>query len=80
MQTIQASEAKTRFLQILDEVERGEEIVVTRHGKAIARITAEPQADREQFNRAREKMRALRARIGKLSLEEILSAKNEGRA
>jgi len=80
MKTIQASEAKTRFLQILDDVERGENIVVTRHGKAVARITPESQPDREQFKRAREKMRALRARIGKLSIEEILSARDEGRA
>ncbi|MGD0137217.1 MAG: type II toxin-antitoxin system prevent-host-death family antitoxin, partial [Bryobacteraceae bacterium] len=38
MQTIQASEAKTKFLSILDEVERGATIIVTRHGKPIARI------------------------------------------
>jgi len=28
-----ASEAKTKFLRILDDVERGESILVTRHGK-----------------------------------------------
>ena len=80
MQTIQASEAKTKFLALLDEVERGASILVTRHGKPIARIIPEAQVDRERVERAVEGMRSLRQRIGKMSLEEILSARNEGRA
>ncbi len=43
MKTVQASEAKAKFLSLLDEVEQGETIVVTRHGKPIARI--EPEQD-----------------------------------
>lgn len=80
MQTIQASEAKTKFLSILDEVERGASIIVTRHGKPIARIVPEVEIDRERVARAIESMRSLRQRTGKLSLEEILSARDEGRA
>jgi len=80
MQTIQASEAKTKFLALLDQVERGASILVTRHGKPIARIIPEAQVDRERVERAVEGMRSLRQRIGKMSLEEILSARNEGRA
>jgi prevent-host-death family protein len=80
MQTIQASEAKTKFLRILDDVERGASVIVTRHGKPVARISPEPEINREAVQRATEGMRALRKRIGKLSLEEILSARDEGRA
>lgn len=80
MRTIQASEAETHFLQVLDEVERGESVIVTRHGKPVARITPEPAIGRDKFERAREDMRALRQRIGKLSIEEILSARDEGRS
>jgi prevent-host-death family protein len=80
MQTIQASEAKTKFLRILDEVERGASVVVTRHGKPVARIIPEAEVGRERVERAIEGMRALRQRIGKMSLEEILSARDEGRA
>ena len=36
--TIQASEAKTKLLQLLDAVERGEAFVITRHGRPIARL------------------------------------------
>jgi prevent-host-death family protein len=80
MQTIQASEAKTKFLSLLDEVERGASILVTRHGKPIARIIPEAQVDRERVERAIEGMRALRQKIGKMSSQEILSARDEGRA
>jgi prevent-host-death family protein len=80
MQTIQASEAKTHFLRILDDVERGESIIVTRHGKEVAVISPKAQMDRERVERAIEGIRTLRQRIGKASLEEILSMKDEGRA
>ena len=80
MQTYQASEAKTHFLRILDDVERGESVLITRHGKTVARIQPETAIDPERVQRATEGMCALRQKIGKLSLEEILSARDEGRA
>jgi antitoxin (DNA-binding transcriptional repressor) of toxin-antitoxin stability system len=36
---IGAHDAKTRLSELLDRVERGEEIVITRHGRAIARLS-----------------------------------------
>ena len=80
MQTIQASVAKTKFLRILDDVERGASVIVTRHGKPVARIIPEALVDRERVERAIESMRALRERTGKVSIEEILSMRDEGRA
>jgi prevent-host-death family protein len=79
MRTMQASEVKTNFLRILDDVERGDSVLVTRHGKPVARITPESASSKEKFLRAREQMRVLRAQIGKVSVEEILSARDEGR-
>jgi prevent-host-death family protein len=78
-QTIQASEAKTRFLRILDEVERGETVVITRHGKPIARISPEAGGERARFERAKASVLAIRQRTQPVSLEEILSARDEGR-
>jgi prevent-host-death family protein len=81
MRTIQASEAKAKFLSILDDVERGESVVITRHGKPVARISPQAEIDRERVERATEAIRALRKRIGaKMSVEEILAARDEGRA
>ena len=37
-QLISISEARTHFGQILDRVERGEEFIITRRGKPVARI------------------------------------------
>lgn len=36
MKTVGAFEAKTHLAQLLDEVERGERVTITRHGKAVA--------------------------------------------
>jgi prevent-host-death family protein len=79
MRNIQASEAKTQFLRLLDDVENGETVIITRHGKNVARISPEPDFKRERLEKARAGMRALRQRIGTLSIEEILSARDEGR-
>jgi prevent-host-death family protein len=38
MKELTAVDAKVRFGAVLDAVERGEEIVVTRNGKRVARI------------------------------------------
>ena len=38
MTTVGAFEAKTKLSELLDRVERGEEIVITRHGKPVARL------------------------------------------
>jgi prevent-host-death family protein len=79
METIQASEAKTHFLRILDKVERGETVVITRHGRAIARISPEAENAGENLVQAIVEMRALRKKIGRLTLDEVLSARDEGR-
>ena len=41
MREIQASEAQVHFSQLLDDVEGGETLVVTRHGRRVARVTPE---------------------------------------
>lgn len=38
MRTVGTVEAKTHLSALLEQVERGEEITITRHGKAIARL------------------------------------------
>jgi len=80
MRIVQASEAKTHFLSILKDVECGESVIVTHHGKRVARLIPDVEIDRERVQRAIDKMRALRQRIGKVSIEEILSMRDEGRA
>jgi prevent-host-death family protein len=78
MRAIQASDAKTHLPQILDEVERGETVIITRHGRAIARLVPEARRRQEEIDKAIEGIRALRARAGKITLDELLSARHEG--
>ena len=78
MRGIQASDAKTRLPQILDEVERGETVRITRHGRPIARIVPEPHRRQEEVDKAIESIKALRKRTGKITLDELLSARHEG--
>ena len=40
MTTVGAFEAKTHLAALLDRVERGEEVVITRRGKPVARLVA----------------------------------------
>lgn len=40
MKEIGAFEAKSRFGQLLDWVEAGEEVIITRRGKIVARVVA----------------------------------------
>lgn len=54
MITVGTFEAKTKFSELLDKVEQGEEVVVTRHGKAVARIVPEAVDADAASARARE--------------------------
>ena len=40
MLTVSLAQAKARLSELLDKVEAGEEVVVTRHGRAVARISS----------------------------------------
>jgi prevent-host-death family protein len=85
MSTVTALEAKTRFGELLDRVARGEEIVITRHDKPVARIVPEGRKSLDSVRRAVEDLRALRQEIARnkgfkpLTDKEIRDAINEGR-
>jgi prevent-host-death family protein len=79
MREIGAFEAKNKFGSLLDWVAQGEEILITRHGKAVARLVpAEPGIDLARANRAAEKIRALSVgkTLGTLKIQDLI---NEGR-
>jgi prevent-host-death family protein len=67
MQTVPIHQAKDRLSALLQAVEDGEEVVITRHGRRIARIVREvdevPPADELQRrrNEAIERLRAYQA-------------------
>ena len=79
---VQASEAKTHLPQLLDEVERGATIVITRHGRRIARLVPEAQSRQNEIDAAIDNIKALGKEIrdqhGAMMFEEILSLRHEG--
>lgn len=79
---VRASDAKAHFSQLLDEVERGQTIVILRHGKPVARIVPDEDGRRERQRKALENIDKLgekiRARTGGLTVEEIISSIHEG--
>lgn len=62
MQEVNVSELRHRLRQYLARAEAGEEILVTRHGRVVARLTA----PRDVRAAARDRLAALRAsaRVG----------------
>lgn len=78
MREVQSSHAKAHLPQLLTEVERGETIIITRHGRAIARIVPEPNHRKSELDSTLEEMKALGRSNGKISVEDILSARHEG--
>jgi len=64
MKEIGAFEAKNTLGSLLDCVERGEEIVITRHGKAVARLV--PSTRRVDQNQAQAAFERIRLRSERL--------------
>jgi prevent-host-death family protein len=86
MNTVTALEAKTRLGELLDRVARGEEVVITRHGKPVARIVPEGGRNladiRMGIRRLRDVQEAIRKRTkgkAQLSGAEVRAAIDEGR-
>jgi prevent-host-death family protein len=74
----QASEAKAKFAELLDQVEQGRTVRITRHGKIIARIVPDGEARRTEAAEAVKRLKALREQFGKAPLAEILASRREG--
>jgi prevent-host-death family protein len=79
MKTIQASEAKTKFLSLLDDVERGESIMITRHGRPVARLVPDEEFRKEKARRAIDEVKEMRKHAPRVTVEEILAWRDEGR-
>jgi prevent-host-death family protein len=82
MREVGAFEAKNKLGQLLDLIERGEEVVITRHGKAVARLVPLQRAfNREQARAAvrRIRERAEQLKLGHFAWAEWKSYRDEGR-
>lgn len=78
MITIGAFEAKTHLSSLLDRVAEGEEVVITRHGKPVARLVDARDLDKARADEAVESLRRLRRHttLGGLDWRDL---RDEGR-
>jgi len=76
MITVGAFEAKTHLSSLLDRVAEGEEVVITKRGKPVARLVSAARIDRERVNDAFEKLKLLRKQttLGGLSWQALRDA------
>lgn len=82
MREIGAFEAKNTFGSLLDRVEQGEEIVITRHGKPVARLVASGiGTDRAAARAAAERIRTRAKRFSSESFDwkTLKADRDEGR-
>jgi prevent-host-death family protein len=82
LREVGAFEAKNRLGQLLDLVEQGEVVIITRHGKKVARLVpARPIRNREQARAAirRIRDRAEQRKLGHFDWSEWKSYRDEGR-
>lgn len=77
--TIGAYEAKTHLSELLEKVEGGQEIVITKHGMAVARLVpVKKKASAEERLAAIERIQELAAglSLGRLKINDLIT---EGR-
>jgi prevent-host-death family protein len=71
---IGAFEAKNTLGSLLDRVERGEEVVITRRGKPVARLVPAEPKDWTRHNQAIDRiLKWKREPVGDLSIKDLIN-------
>ena len=78
MREVGVFEAKNKLSALLDEVEHGGEVTITRRGKAVARLVALQAVDKEAAMAAADRIvaRSKGVTLGGISIKELV---REGR-
>jgi len=83
LSSVGAYDAKTRLSELLDRVEKGEHIIITRHGRPVARLIPERSNDIARAIDALDRITTRRERLARqgvqITREEIRAWREEGR-
>ena len=79
MRSIGSRGAKAQWSGLLKDVARGETILITRRGRPIARLVPYEEEQDASLRALVEEMRRDRASRPKVTREEILATRDEGR-
>jgi prevent-host-death family protein len=74
---VKVGEAKTHLSNLLTKVEAGEEVIISRGNEPVARLTR--LAGKYTVQEAIDGLLAMREKNGKITTEEILEWRDEGR-
>ena len=80
--SVSAFEAKNRLGRLLDRVEGGEELIITRHGEPVAKLVPVDKRTNNDAKNALDTFRKIRRALrngAKISRDDIRNWKNEGR-
>ena len=84
MQSVGIYEAKTRFSALIELVEQGEEVRITRHGKEVVRmlpVRRRPVITDEQIARELEQIQSLQKTIGAAKIaDSVQQLRSAGRS
>lgn len=77
MGTISLADAKAHLSEVLDRVQQGEEVVITKHGRPVARVSAvaqpkQPVKSLREFRAGMPRWRKSSARLLRDMRDEIL--------
>jgi prevent-host-death family protein len=78
MSTVTAYEAKTHLPRLIRAAERGETVIITRHGKPVAQLGPVKDHSREEISKVIERMKRARAKRPRVSIQEILAWRHDG--
>ena len=79
MREVGTFEAKTHLSALLESVAAGETIMITKRGRPMARLVPPTAPDLQAVDTAIARLRKLRDQFGTLSVDEILTYRDEGR-
>ena len=84
MQSVGIYEAKTRFSALIELVEQGEEVRITRHGKEVVRmlpVRRKPVITDEQIARELEQIQALQQTVrAQAATDSVANLRQSGRS
>lgn len=78
MHTVGTFEAKTHLSNLLDQVERGEQIVITKHGRPIAKLMPMANVDRELIHNTIQQLKVF-GKLNRLNGLDWKALRDEGR-
>ncbi|MAA52055.1 MAG: hypothetical protein CMJ41_03285 [Phycisphaerae bacterium] len=78
MEHIGSFEAKTHLPRILDRIQQGESLIITRHGRPVAQLTPVAEKSNERARQAAKRILERRTHLKTAPVSELIQSIHEG--